>query len=228
MRKLLVVMGLCMFSALAAYAHEGEDHLGEIPPHPTLPMCEEGDPDLLLPDLVPEVPGDVRTISRGTYREMQFTTSVGNVGAGPLLLEGKTISTADGVFTAGTRSSIAATVRSARALGACSNFIRNMRIGISAGLSATRLRQDDPYTGTLVAGGEKASFCLLDIRAVRGYNPLQYPRQLTNQTCNSAEGTVGISVGWEDVYERFLPGQNINLDPDEDHQVPVGAYFLVN
>jgi len=33
-------------------------------------------------------------------------------------------------------------------------------------------------------------------------------------------------VGWEDVYEHFLPGQSIDLDPDPQHQVPEGTYFL--
>ena len=70
------------------------------------------------------------------------------------------------------------------------------------------------------------SFCLLDIQSLRGFNPLKYPRTVLTQTCNSAEGIYGISVGWEDVYEHFLPGQSIDLDPDPDHQVPPGTYFL--
>ena len=72
------------------------------------------------------------------------------------------------------------------------------------------------------------SYCLLDIRRLRGFDAQQFPRQVLTQRCSSADGIYGISVGWEDVYERFLPGQSINLDPDPDHQVPTGAYFLVN
>ena len=79
-----------------------------------------------------------------------------------------------------------------------------------------------------MGGGEKMSFCLLDIQSLRGFNPLKYPRTVLTQTCSSAEGIYGISVGWEDVYEHFLAGQSINLDPDPDHQVPEGTSFLIN
>jgi hypothetical protein len=199
-----------------------------IPPHPTLPECQRSDSTLILPDLVPEVPSDVRTISRGNYREMDFTTSVGNIGPGPLILEGVTVSNTDGVFTAayqrinrrdGSQCAHTAGLFVYHPQHAHWHFDRFV---------GYELRSDDPYTGPLATVGEKMSFCLLDIKAVRGFNPLQYPRQVMTQTCNSADGIVGISVGWEDVYERFLPGQNINLDVDQDHQVPVGSYFLVN
>jgi hypothetical protein len=221
-RSLFAVFGIIAILGEAGQAQQS------LPPHPRLPECQRNDPLLKLPDLVPEVPGAVRTISRGTYRDMQFTTSVGNIGPGPLILEGVTVSNADGVFTAGYQ-------------------LINRRDGSQcahpAGLFvyhpqhahwhfdrfvAYELRSDDPFTGPLAVEGEKMSFCLLDIQPVRGFNPIQNQRQITTQTCSSAEGIVGISVGWEDVYERFLPGQSINLDPDIDHQVPVGSYFLVN
>ena len=182
----------------------------------------------MLPDLVPEVPGDVRTISRGTFREMDFTTSVGNIGPGPLILEGVTVSDDSGVHTAayqhinrkdGSQCAHTAGLFVYHPQHAHWHFDRFV---------GYELRSDDPYTGPLATVGEKMSFCLLDIQTVRGFNPLQFPRQVMTQTCNSAEGIVGISVGWEDVYERFLPGQNINLDIDSDHQVQVGSYFLVN
>ena len=181
-----------------------------------------------MPDLVPEVPSAVQTISRGTYREMDFTSAIGNIGPGPLILEGITISDASGVHTAayqhinrtdGSQCAHTAGLFVYHPQHAHWHFDRFI---------GYELRSDDPYTGPLATVGEKMSFCLLDIQSVRGFNPLQYPRQVMTQTCNSAEGIVGISVGWEDVYERFLPGQNINLDIDSDHQVPVGSYFLIN
>jgi hypothetical protein len=199
----------------------------DVPPHPTLPECDPADPTLIKPDLVPETPSDVRTLNRSGYREMDFTTSVGNIGPGPLILEGLTISTADGVHTAAYQHI---------------NRTDGSQCAHSAGLFVYHpqhahwhfdrfvgyeLRRDDPYTGELVGGGEKMSFCLLDIQPVRGFNPLRYPRTVLTQTCHSAEGIYGISVGWEDVYEHFLPGQSINLDPDAAHQVPEGGYFLV-
>jgi len=200
----------------------------DIPPHPTLPECDPNDPTLIKPDLVPEPPTDVRTLDKSGYREMDFTTSVGNIGPGPLILEGITVTSADGVHTAAYQHI---------------NRTDGSQCAHTAGLFVYHpqhkhwhfdrfvgyeLRRDDPVTGELVGGGEKMSFCLLDIQSVRGFNPLKYPRTVMTQTCNSAEGIYGISVGWEDVYEHFLAGQSIDLDPDACHQVPEGAYFLVN
>jgi len=225
MRSVIATVGVLLLVTTASYGQPSE--LG-LPPHPTLPECDHTDPTLILPDLVPEVPSAVQTISRGTYREMDFTSSIGNIGPGPLILEGITVSDASGVHTAayqhinrtdGSQCAHTAGLFVYHPQHAHWHFDRFI---------GYELRSDDPYTGPLATVGEKMSFCLLDIQSVKGFNPLQYPRQVMTQTCNSAEGIVGISVGWEDVYERFLPGQNINLDIDSDHQVPVGAYFLVN
>jgi hypothetical protein len=183
---------------------------------------------LKLPDLVPDSPDDARNVLRGSYRDLQFTTAIGNIGDGPMILEGKTVSTNDGVVTQGfqiiqrrdgsecARSAGFFVFHDAHAHWHFDRFV------------SYELRVDDPNTGPLVAGGEKASFCLLDIEPIRGFNPTRFPRQITTQTCNSAEGIVGISVGWKDIYERILPGQSINLDADRANPVPVGSYILVN
>jgi hypothetical protein len=222
MRSLLALCGVVAFLAGASQAQQA------VPPHPRLPECQQNDPTLLMPDLVPEVPADVRTVLRGSSREIVFTTAIGNIGPGPLILEGMTVSTSAGIVTAAYQHI---------------NRRDGSQCAHSAGLFvfhpqhkhwhfdsfvAYELRADDPNTGPLAGGGEKMSYCLLDIRMVRGFNPQQFPRQVLTQRCSSADGIYGISVGWEDVYERFLPGQSINLDPDPNHQVPTGAYFLVN
>jgi len=198
----------------------------DIPPHPTLPECDPSDPTLIKPDLVPETPSDVRTLSRSYFREIDFTTSVGNIGPGPLILEGITVSNADGVHTAAyqhIKRKDGSQCAHTAGLFVYHPQHKHWHFDRFVGYE---LRRDDPYTGELVGGGEKMSFCLLDIQTVRGFNPLQFPRTVLTQTCNSAEGIYGISVGWEDVYEHFLPGQSINLDPDAEHQVPEGSYFL--
>lgn len=226
-RSLASLFGVVAFAAWAAQAQQSIPE-SDIPPHPTLPECQADDPSLIKPDLVPEVPGDVRTIYEGTDRQMQFTTSVGNIGPGPLILEGVTVSTTDGVFTAAyQRINRRDGSQCAHTAGLFVFHPQHKHWHFDRFVSY-ELRVDDPVTGQLVGGGEKMSFCLLDIQSVRGFNPVQFPRQLTTQTCSSAEGMYGISVGWEDVYEHFLPGQSIDLDPDRDHQVPEGSYLLVN
>jgi len=200
----------------------------DIPPHPTLSECQADDPTLLKPDLVPEVPSDVRTLVKSSYREMDFTTAVGNVGPGPLILEGITTSTAAGVFTAAyQRINRTDGTQCAHTAGLFVYHPQHKHWHFDR-FVGYELRRDDPTNGELIGGGEKMSFCLLDIQSVRGFNPLKYPRTVLTQTCNSAEGIYGISVGWEDVYEHFLAGQSINLDPDPEHQVPEGTYFLIN
>ncbi len=231
-RSLAVVFGLIAVVGVApGRAHEGDSHAGThegVPPHPRLPECQRDDPLLKLPDLVPQVPGSPRTFIRSSFRELQFTTAIGNIGDGPFKIEGITVSMPEGVFTAGYQLIQRRDGTECARPGGLFSFHDEHAHWHFDRFVGYELRRDDPYTGELVAGGDKASFCLLDIQLLRGYSGLDFPRQVMTQTCNRAEGIVGISVGWEDIYERFLPGQSINLDPDRDHQVPVGTYFLAN
>jgi hypothetical protein len=195
-------------------------------PHATLPECQAGDPDLLLPDIVPDPPRDLREIYSGVRRYLQFTTAVGNIGDGPLVLEGRTVSGPNGLVTqAYQRIWRSDGSQCARPAGQF-EFHERHRHWHFENFVAYELRADDPYTGPLVAGGSKTSFCLLDLENVRGFHPSRYPRQLGLLTCKSPEDIQGISVGWKDVYQRILPGQSINLDPDPQHQVPTGTYYL--
>ena len=225
MRTVLVVAGLCMLSAAVGYAQHGEDHAGEVAPHPTLPHCDQDDPDLLLPDLRADDPSDTRLTVSGGRRLLRFTTAVGNVGDGPLILEGRTISVPEGVYTQGYQIIWKRDgSQCARATGRFDYHSTHKHFHFDD-FVGYELRTGDPNTGALAATGSKASFCLLDLEWIRGFPQV---RQVHNQTCNTADGIQGISVGWKDVYERTLPGQWIELDVDADNQVPAGGYYLVN
>jgi len=194
----------------------------------SLPPCVAGDPSLRLPDLVPDAPADIHETYQGSHRVIAFTTAVGNIGDGPLVIAGHTISTPDGLVTQGyqiiwRRDGSHCARQTGRFVFHPSH--RHFHFDAFVGYE---LRADDPITGPLAAGGSKESFCLLDLASIRGFPFQSFPRQVTNMTCASQEGIQGISVGWKDVYERFLPGQSIDLDPSPDAQVPGGAYFLVN
>ncbi|MFQ5667091.1 MAG: lysyl oxidase family protein [Candidatus Binatia bacterium] len=216
---------------MSAWAHEGDGNVGAPTvniPHPTLPQCQRDDPDLLLPDLVADKPTSVRNIFQGGRRVVVFTTAAANVGDGPLVIQGQTVSTPERVFTLGYQ--IIWKRDGSKCARAAGEFIfhpshQHFHFDDFYGYE---LRADDPLTGPMVAKGAKASFCLLDIENIRGFRPDDFPRQVTNRTCDSQEGTQGISVGWKDVYERFVPGQFISLDLDDGTQVPVGSYFLLN
>lgn len=76
----------------------------------------------------------------------------------------------------------------------------------------------------LVAGGEKASFCLIDYeRDGPASHPLyQQPYAVYWYACLTNVGYQGISPGWRDAYGAYLPGQQIVIDGVEP-----GTYALV-
>ena len=194
-------------------------------PHPELPQCEPDDPDLLLPDLVPDVPGTVFETRKGDHRLIQFTTSVANLGDGPLLIEGRTVSVADGLRThAWQLINRRDGSRCANAAGTFSFHVAHNHFHFDDYV-AYELRSENPVDGPLATIGIKASFCLLDTERVRGFT---LPRQLDVTNCDSQEGIYGISVGYKDIYDRTLPEQDVDLDPENGPSVPRGDYFIVN
>jgi hypothetical protein len=83
-----------------------------------------------------------------------------------------------------------------------------------------RLREVRPAdgVGAVIAKGHKTSFCLLD--------SFEYDTSLPNSpthpeffTCGT--DTQGISVGYEDLYDKSIPGQWIDIT-----DVPNGEYWL--
>jgi hypothetical protein len=78
-----------------------------------------------------------------------------------------------------------------------------------SGFAQNRLRVRGPNgeVGEVVATGDKTSFALLDLRH---YAP-GLPGSPTNSVYGSGGRVQGISVGWADVYNRFLEGQNIDI-----------------
>ena len=71
--------------------------------------------------------------------------------------------------------------------------------------------------GPIIAGGLKTSFCLLDSAP---YN-LSLPGAPFSGHYDSCDQIQGISVGWSDVYDQFLPNQWIDIT-----DVPNGTYWL--
>jgi len=195
-------------------------------PHPSLPECQASDPRLLLPDLVPDTPASVRTRLMGGERIVEFTSSIGNVGPGALLVEGITVTLGGTQVTVGyqliDRNDGS---RCARESGvfeyhpAHSHFHFDDFVGYE-------VRVGDPNLGPLVVTGEKASYCLIDMTPVRGFDVARHPLLRGRITCTEAEGIQGISVGFKDVYDRTLPGQLLSLD--RPTSIPAGSYFIVN
>ena len=88
------------------------------------------------------------------------------------------------------------------------------------GWALYRLREilPDDGVGSVLAEGEKTSFCLID----GGIQDASLPNFQGSSFYTSCGETVqGISVGWYDVYGSYLPGQNIDIT-----DVPDGTYWL--
>jgi hypothetical protein len=83
-----------------------------------------------------------------------------------------------------------------------------------------RLREllPDDGVGPVVAGGQKVSFCILDLavhdRRLPNFSPVP-----EFESCQSR--VQGLSVGWIDIYSQNLPGQAIDVT-----SVPDGFYWL--
>jgi hypothetical protein len=88
------------------------------------------------------------------------------------------------------------------------------------GYAEYRLRAFTPEggVGEVVAGGDKVSFCLVDVLPYNRKLP-GFPRFPEYLTCNTDRQ--GISVGWADVYDKSLPDQWIDVT-----DVPDGRYWL--
>lgn len=78
--------------------------------------------------------------------------------------------------------------------------------------------QNDGSLDQVIATSGKVSYCLRDIR--RQPHPDQAPR-MGYGTCNY--GRQGLSVGWADVYDYYLPGQTIDISG-----IPDGTYALMS
>jgi len=186
--------------------------------------CDPNDPTLLKPDLVAMTPARVRVLQRGADRKIIFTTTIANVGKGPLVMQGSTVQTASGPVTQATQVISRTDGTTCTHVAGFFEFHQTHNHWHINDFASYELRKDDPFTGPIAAKSDKVSFCLIDITQLRGFNG---PRQVF-ANCTSQNSTQGISVGFADVYDNFLPEQWIDLDQDPANPVPAGSYFLVN
>ncbi|MEE9606170.1 MAG: lysyl oxidase family protein [Myxococcota bacterium] len=86
--------------------------------------------------------------------------------------------------------------------------------------AAYRLREitDDGGVGELVAGGDKTSFCLVDLFVYDASHP-NFPSRPGYTSCGHKKQ--GISPGWGDLYHLSIPGQSIDITEVDD-----GTYWL--
>ena len=176
-----------------------------------------------LPDLapLPKYLKDRRVETSGGQTFLRFSNGVGNYGDGAVEVRGERSSTSDpmtaiqrvyltgGGFTETTIGTF--TYHPAHGHWHFDYFAKYELVGGS---------------GAVVASNEKAGFCLLDVERIKP--PLAgAPNQPAYSTCNQGNasalsiGPQGISVGWTDIYRKYLENQYIDITG-----VPAGSYTL--
>ena len=175
---------------------------------------------LLLPDLMTLDPYALRISTDGASgtRLLRLTNVVWNAGYGPLELWGK-------VNEDGTRHDVVQRIFmendefEERPVG---EFIfhpghNHWHLDSFAMYELWSL-QSDGNLDEVVATSDKVSYCLRDIRRIP--HPNQRAR-MGYGTCTF--GRQGMSVGWADVYDYYLPGQEIDITGLKD-----GRYALLS
>ena len=176
-----------------------------------------------LPDLVP-IPKylkDRRIETSGSQKLLRFSNGVGNYGAGALEVAGSRASTSD-QMTATQRVYLTGGGFADMTIG---TFIYDPAHGHWHFDDFAKYELLDG-NGAVVASNEKAGFCLLDVERIKP--PLAgAPNQPAYSTCNQGNasalsiGPQGISVGWTDIYRKYLENQYIDITV-----VPAGSYTL--
>jgi len=179
----------------------------------------EPGPRPLLPDLQVSQPQELYIqYGEDGVREIRFSTTIANMGDGPLELVG--------AYDEGT--------------GAVSTIQRVLREdGSVRELDAGRFVFDDGHAhwhledfivfellelnaagrpGRVIASTGKMTFCLADSHPVAEPPPNAAPKAGVT-TCDQA--IQGISVGWEDIYLAELPGQELDIPG-----LPDGRYAI--
>lgn len=181
----------------------------------------EGQADpLLLPDLHTLTPTALQ-VNYSAYADitlLRLTNSVSNIGDGPLELWGKA-------------SPNGATHKVVQRIYDLQQEHQDREVGEfvfhpghnhwhldSFALYELWSLQPDGNLDQVVATSDKVSYCLRDIRRV------PHPNQALHIGYGSCSyGRQGLSVGWADVYDYYLPGQSIDISA-----VPDGTYALIS
>lgn len=174
------------------------------------------EPGLLLPDLETSGPVELSIRRSGAYRELRFSTTVRNIGQGPVELVGALDERTNRVE---------AKQRLQRADGPPEERFagvmvfhpehRHWHLVDFATVELWTYRPDgslDQLTGST----GKITFCLLDMAALPELVPNAAPEFIE---CDWQRQ--GISAGWSEIYDASLPGQQMDISAVGD-----GRYAL--
>ena len=176
-----------------------------------------------LPDLapIPKYLKDRRIETSGGRKLLRFTNGTGNYGAGALEVRG----------TRASSSNPMSAIQRVYLVGGGSVDVPIGTFVYDTGHGHWHFDDFARYDllrpdGSVAASNDKAGFCLLDVERIKP--PLAgAPNQPAYSTCNQGDvgalsiGPQGISVGWTDIYRKYLENQYIDITG-----VPAGSYTL--
>ena len=152
-----------------------------------------------------------------THLLLSFGTA--NIGAGPLIIRGLQPPNPDGSLNAVQRVMRSDSSWWERPAGILGFHPEHGHFHLDD-WAQYRIREHFPGggLGSILAEGPKAGFCVIDL--------FEYDLSLPNSPQNPVfiacePGIQGISVGWIDIYDMSLPGQEIDIT-----ELPNGLYWL--
>ncbi len=184
----------------------------------TLPAVAQND---LLPDIIVRESDLYDNIIsfEGGVRYLRLSNGTANIGLGKLYLYGVFPPNDDGTQTVRQRVYREDGTFWDRQAGQFIHHPNHGHIHFD-NWAAYRLREVlvDDGVGDVVAQGSKTSFCIIDLGIYDNSLP-NFDPDGQFHSCNSS--VQGLSVGWIDVYSKWLTGQVIPIDG-----VPDGEYWL--
>jgi hypothetical protein len=188
---------------------------------------ESSDP-VDYPDLRVKEPSRLRLGNRNDEDKvfLRFETIAWNAGAGPLELrpendeEDATTHAFQRLYTHDDRGDLVFVRESPVGSFAYHAEHKHWHFGNFARYEVHEVADDGSISDEVVASSDKVSFCLLDDEEI-ALDMEGAPQEAGYHECKQDKNQ-GISTGWGDSYESFLPGQNIDITG-----VPDGDYWLV-
>lgn len=224
MPRLPVLASLLALGLLAGACGSGGDEAEVVvvaaarDEQPTPTTSIEAAPAALLPDLVVRQPGDlwIQTGNDGV-REIRFSTSVANVGEGPLEMLGR-YEEATEMTLASQRILHVDGSTSEQEIGRFLLHPGHEHWHFEDFFVFELWTVEDGRLGDLVATTGKLTFCLVDSYPVGEPVPNGVAKPSILE-CNSE--VQGLSAGWEETYEADWDGQELDIP-----EVPDGTYAI--
>jgi len=187
--------------------------------------CADDAGQVHYPDLKTLPPSELAIVIENNRKRLRFSNAAANAGAGPMELFPK--NSASGTTEAYQR--LFTHDSNCAWSPAATNFVGTFQFHTEhdhwhfenfARYELRNVSADGLVGGTAHVASGKVSFCLSD--SIRMDASLKHASGQTYTQCDQSHPQ-GISVGWADIYQWYLPGQSLDVTG-----LPNGDYWLVS